>query len=330
MSSSLCQICSSGYIVNFLGKCILNTQLNTVNNVPNCAFTTSTNSTCSICIQGFQLTSSGSCQSPQCNVDGCSSCFNSTQCQTCGWGYIMTQSKTCQKVGLGCNIPFCQSCSSSQNCGQCMLGYQIDQINYINGITVYRCKKLSCPFNVTNCNMCVQNYNSIFQYNQILCATNSCMTGYMNVNGYCVANLLASPYVCNTVANCISCSYPNFCSQCAPGYSFTRHGACQINLCNVQNCASCSVNNICQQCNSGYTLTISNLSIVQPSDLINFGSYVYLQQCTLNNNINCTLSNCQYCLSNNVCGMCSTGYDFDVSGVNCIATCNVANCFTCS
>ena len=161
---------------------------------------------------------------------------------------------------------------------------------------VYSCKKLACPFNVTNCNACVQNYNSIFQYNQILCAVNSCMNGFININGYCVANLLSTPNICNLISNCLSCSYPNFCSQCSSGYSLTRYGTCQINVCNVQNCQSCSINNICQQCNSGYSLTIGNLSIFQPSDLINFGSYILLQQCTFNTNIQCIISNCQYCL----------------------------------
>jgi hypothetical protein len=103
-------------------------------------------------------------------------------------------------------------------------------------------------------------------------------------------------------------------------------------MCNVQNCRSCSLNNICQQCMAGYFLTNGNIALLTKSNIYNVNSFnmVNQQQCTLNTNISCNIANCLYCMSNNVCGYCSNGYDLDNSGVNCIATCNVMNCFQCA
>lgn len=196
-----------------MGQCILNSN-NTISsscNVQNCAYCQNTNGTCNNCLPGYQLTVSGTCVTPTCNIQGCTLCSNNLQCKTCGNGYLLNStSGTCYAIGFACNIQWCQTCTSNQSCGQCQLGYQLTPFS-LGGNTAYLCTKISCPYSISNCNACTQNYDSIFQYNQILCGQNSCMTGYMNVNGYCVPNITSVAPVCSGTPNCVSCSYNNFC-----------------------------------------------------------------------------------------------------------------------
>jgi hypothetical protein len=140
-------------------------------------------------------------------------------------------------IGYGCNVMWCQTCSNSQSCGQCNVGYQLSP--FTTGVnTVYLCTKIVCPFNVTNCMTCTQNYNATYLYNQVLCAANGCMPNYVNIHGYCIFNrtiLTGSPTNCDiaVVPNCISCSTSNFCNQCQVGYSLRRDGTCRPNFCTV-------------------------------------------------------------------------------------------------
>ena len=168
MSQSMCQICQSGYIVNFLGKCVSNAQ--TYNcDLAGCLYCSDSNNThvCTMCSKGYALFN-GTCIIGGCATSlacvGCSS-NNSSTCSQCSPGYaLMSNNNSCQPIGFGCNVANCMTCSSSQSCGQCNLGYQLMPFTF-SGSTVYMCTQLVCPFNITNCNACVQNYNSIFQYN---------------------------------------------------------------------------------------------------------------------------------------------------------------------
>lgn len=88
------------------------------------------------------------------------------------------------------------------------------------------------------------------------------------------------------------------------------------------------MNGICQQCAFNYQLNSGFLSIFKPSNAINFTLYL-LNQCTYNSGITCNISNCSYCLTNNVCAVCMSGYSININN-NCINTCNVSNCYQCS
>lgn len=263
-------------------------------------------------------------------MTACMACAPNGQCSACIPGYIINNtSNTCVQVGYGCTINACQVCSSSQSCGQCQLGYQLTPFQ-VGNLTVNLCQQMLCPFNVKNCNYCTYLYGSIFNFNNFLCAPGQCQTGFIYVNGYCVANLTLAPISCSNVTNCLQCSYPNFCSQCANGFSLSDHGSCVPTVCNVQNCQYCNQNEICQVCNPGYSLSLGNLAILNPtSGLYTFTNYLLLQQC-LPNSIICNISNCAYCFSNNTCDSCAQGYDFSVNNTNlCIAVCNVSNCYQC-
>lgn len=192
------------------------------------------------------------------------------------------------------------------------------------------CIKLPCPFNITNCKACVSAYDTVFNFNKIVCAPNQCADNYVYLNGYCVPSLPNNTtFTCN-VANCQNCSYNNFCSVCAAGYYLTRAGACQISSCNVPNCQSCGLNNICSQCANGYSLALGPLSLTSTyTNMVNFGLYLLQQQC-VPSSISCNISNCAYCLQNNVCAQCATGYDFSTTNSSmCAPACTIANCLQC-
>ena len=274
----------------------------------------------------YQLTSSGTCTNNVCAQTGCMACSSNGQCSACLVGYqFNSTSKSCQVAGYGCNDQNCQFCSGPQSCGQCKPGYQIGNYPATGSINSVRlCRPLICPYNVTNCMSCSLSYDSNFNFQKTLCS--ACNSGFILVNGYCVANLVAP--TCS-VSNCNSCSYNNFCKLCNSGFSLTSYGTCVPTQCTVANCASCSLNYICQQCNTNYTLALSPLQLTSAT-AYGFASWALTQQC-VPNTVSCNVANCAYCLSANQCASCATGYDFSASNSNlCVASCNVANCFQCT
>lgn len=273
---------------------------------------------------GFQLTTSNTCTNTTCPQAGCIACGSSELCSACAVGYnLNSTNKNCEPVGYGCNDVNCLICSQAQSCGQCKPGYQIAPYQ-TGSTTINICRPLVCPYNVSNCQSCSYTYNSDFNYQKVLCS--QCNTGYILVNGYCVAQL--TTYGCS-VANCNTCSYNNFCSACNPGFTLTSYGTCIPAQCNIPNCASCGLNFICQQCNSGYTLTNGALPSLG-TNVFTFASFALYLQCTPNT-ISCNVTNCAYCKQANVCATCATGFDFSSNNSNtCVPVCNVTNCLQCN
>lgn len=166
---------------------------------------------------------------------------------------------------------------------------------------------------VTNCQ----------QYGPMIAGTSSlsvgcinCMPNYVNVGGYCVANLTQSSFVCN-IANCVYCVQNNICGQCATGYTafMGATSSCVANYSPIPNCAVTGLLNpsatpTCAQCNNGYVLVDFVACVAIPA------------------NMTCNLTGCNYCLQNNVCAACVAGYS--LSSGTCAALCNITNCYTCS
>jgi hypothetical protein len=323
LNPMICQICQSGYFVGPLGKCIAQTINQQTCSIQNCLYCTNSNNTCAVCATGYQLTSSNTCTQNTCNTPNCVSCGSNGLCNGCSIGYnLLTSNSTCQQVGYGCTVPNCVSCSGPQNCGKCQDGY-LPTAYVQKGQTFYLCKKLSCPYNIQNCQTCVTNFNDLLNFNQVLCSL--CNSGYNLVNGYCVAQI--TTYTCSNVTNCLQCSYTNFCSLCNNNFSLTTSGTCVPTQCNVPNCAVCNVNNVCAQCNAGFTLNVASLPSVWNS-AVDFGTFA-LNTC-VPNSIICNITGCAYCNSNNVCASCIQGYDFSSQNPNqCVPTCTVSNCFQC-
>lgn len=275
------------------------------------------------------MTLSNTCTQNTCPITNCIQCGSNGSCKTCAFGYVLNFNNTvCSQAGYGCNVKWCSVCSGPQSCGQCQPGYILLPFTS-NNVTLYLCKQQACPFNITNCNLCVPSYNSIFTFNKWVCAPNGCATNYINLNGYCVPNINGMNFNCS-VPNCQSCSYNNFCSVCSTGYTLTREGNCQKAFCNVLNCQACSLNNICSQCMNGYTLVLGMLSVPNlVNNILNFAQ-LGLQQC-LPNAVTCNITNCAYCTQNNVCVTCATGFDFSNTTQNtCVAVCNVTGCLQCA
>ena len=274
------------------------------------------------------MTQSGTCTQTNCNIQGCTQCALNGSCSVCALGYFLNRTtQTCILIGYGCNMTGCAFCSGPQSCGQCQPGYSL--VSYsANGTLVNLCKVMPCPYNITNCMACVPSYNSIFNFNKLLCAPNKCAANYKNVNGYCVPNITGVSYNCS-VGNCSTCSYNNFCSVCNAGFYLTKAGTCQTVLCSAPNCQSCSLNNICQQCNTGYSLALGPLFWSSVSkNLVNFLNFTFYQQC-IPSTISCNLQYCAYCQTNNVCSMCAKGYDFAPNSSTCVSICSTPNCFQC-
>lgn len=242
--------------------------------------------------------------------------------------WFNSASQTCTLVGYGCNVQWCAFCSGAQSCGQCNPGFILVPYN-ANGTTINLCKKMPCPYNIPNCQACIPYYNSIFNFNKLMCAPNQCAANYQNVNGYCVPNINTVSFNC-TVNNCMSCSYNNFCGVCNSGFYLTKAGTCQVAMCNVPNCQACSLNNICQQCNTGYSLALGPLWFSSVNNnLVNFLNFALNQQC-IPSSISCNVQNCAYCQTNNVCAKCANGYDFNSTSSNiCSPICSVQNCLQC-
>ncbi len=295
-------------------------------NIQNCAFCSAANSTCTVCMPGFQLTSSNTCTNNTCAIAGCSKCASNGQCSACrvGWNFNM-QNKTCILVGYGCNDQNCLVCNGPQSCGQCKPGYQVGAFQTpLNGL-IGICRPLICPYNITNCMACSISYSTNFNFQKVLCS--QCNSGYILVNGFCVTNL--TTYGC-TVANCTMCSYNNFCSMCTPGFTLTSSGTCLPTSCIIPNCGSCQVNTICGQCNAGFALALGFMRTIS-SSLQNTIGFVFsaFSQC-VPNGISCNVTNCGYCTVNGICASCAPGFDFSTTSPStCAPVCNITGCLIC-
>lgn len=90
MTSTYCQICQSGYIVNVYGKCVNNANYIGQCLINNCIVCTN-NTSCATCASGYQKSTAApyTCIQLPCNLTGCASCSNSTTCSSCMYGYIL-------------------------------------------------------------------------------------------------------------------------------------------------------------------------------------------------------------------------------------------------
>lgn len=142
------------------------------------------------------------------------------------------------------------------------------------------------------------------------------------------------PYVLNSTDNqCYECeiAYATVCSSvvAATGCESGRYASDNYCYSCLLNCASCSSNSDCQSCQSGYFLNSSVLTCnLCPSNCLTCDQYNsnrclscssgYSLNATYNcQAVSCSVANCQYCSSTNVCGMCSPWYYWDSSTQKC-------------
>lgn len=141
----------------------------------------------------------------------------------------------------------------------------------------------------------------------------TCNQNFVNVGGYCVANISLGTYSCN-IQNCLYCIQNNACGQCAPGFTvyFSNPTVCVPNYSAIPNCVLTPIfTTLCFQCASGYVLVGFEACVPLPSTPVT-----------------CNISGCNYCLTNNTCAACLTGYSS--SNNTCTPICNISGCYQCS
>ncbi|KAL4474863.1 hypothetical protein ABPG74_001559 [Tetrahymena malaccensis] len=201
-------------------------------------------------------------QSLQCFscIDGCQSCYNDTQCQTCQDGYYLQINnnscvKSCDENQYPDSSNKCQNCQPQPGCQKC------NQQSCTQCIDAKKDPQ-------QNCQACINNLK--IQSDQCIdCQIQNCL---ILDQKYCQCQKYTPEYECQLthIENCSTQNYVNgqcICQQCSNG-TFNNNGVC-TNTCplgygkNVQtkNCDSCTLQyckdcsqdyQYCQLCQSGY------------------------------------------------------------------------------
>lgn len=170
-----------------------------------------------------------------------------------------------------------------------MTNSQAGAVSNLGSSCVLQTSSVGGSIPVTNC----QVYGNMFPGTSTLgvgCVT--CQQNYVNVGGYCVANISLGNYTCN-IENCVYCVQNNICGQCAPGYTvyIANAGVCAPNYSPIPNCLFTPLfSTACTQCASNYTL-VDSACVPIPNPVVT-----------------CNISGCNYCVTNNTCQSCMTGY----------------------
>ena len=317
-SGFTCQLCVPNYYVNTAYQCVASHTFNC--QITNCAVCTMSNGqeACTECLPTYQL-QGNTCTQRTCTISNCQICANNATCSNCLPEFVPNANNNlCQPKIYQCNVANCVLCKSANVCTQCSPGYIVTPqtatgSNLVIGSTCTQVTSSSGgQVQVTNC----------LQYGQMVPGTSglsigcvNCQSGFINVGGYCVANITQASYTCN-VANCAYCVQNNICGQCATGYTvFLGTGnICIRNYSPIPNCMvplmAAVATPLCAVCSPGYAL-VDNLACVSISNLV------------------CNIVGCSYCITNNTCSACMNGYTLNSNNNSCTASCSVPNCYQC-
>ncbi len=317
-----CQLCNTGYVVSPSYQCITAPTFNC--QVANCAICSTSANSCQTCQIGF-YPNGAACTALQCSINNCLTCTDASNCQTCIDGYQISNN-TCMPKYYPCAIQNCIYCKSPNVCGQCAPGFSVSlQVQQQNGVTVgSSCVQITSSVggvtSVTNC----QTFGPMIPGTSDLtigCIT--CNQNYINVGGYCVANITQVNYQCN-IANCVYCIQNNICGQCATNYtSYIAAGSyCVLNYSPIPNClltpfTVAGGSPTCSLCANGYALV---------SGIVN-GNSVNTCVKIPASGVTCNITGCNYCIQDNVCFACISGYS---KSNNTCSGCSVQNCAICS
>ena len=143
---------------------------------------------------------------------------------------------------------------------------------------------------------------------------------------------------CRSCPNgCSSCTNPDTCDACAPGYYLNDQKNCVY--CNVTGCANCTKQGVCAACQSGYFLANSSSCVYCGYLCEECASEKKCRKCRTDLEQSIYLSartgacnycpdGCKTCKSSGMCTSCKSGYT--LSGFQCI-TCSTIDldCRTC-
>jgi proprotein convertase subtilisin/kexin type 5 len=131
-----------------------------------------------------------------------------------------------------------------------------------------------------------------------------CQNPFVLVNGSCQSCVVTNALSCTSIVSASSCKSnyyvnDNYCSSC------------------LLNCATCTSSSTCTACNTNYYLNTSILTCspcsshctscnqYSPTTCITCDNGYYVNSSNYCSAYTCSLTNCVYCSSNNVCGQCS-------------------------
>ncbi|KAL4460055.1 hypothetical protein ABPG73_001733 [Tetrahymena malaccensis] len=177
----------------------------------------------------------------------------------------------------------CNQCSSQTVCTSCQQGYYL----FIDGTCKSPCPAMFRPdYSNTSC---VCRPNSSLQTNNC-----PCNTGFVDLGGVCQA----------CPSNCNSCSSQTACTTCQPTYYLFVDGTCK------SPCpATFQANNSNQSCVCRPNSTLSTNTC--PCNFQYLDVQGICQKCP---------SNCDSCLSQTVCSVCSLGYYLKIDNT-CVSQC---------
>lgn len=306
---------SDEYILE--GKCVK------CNNCPVC---TNETGKCTLCYEGFFLTTEGVCHS------------------NCGESQI--------KVGdecLPCNVDGCKICPTVDSCVECK-----DPLAVFENKCVENCPSKTylngkiCDYCSENCKTCEKSdlcteCLSPFVLQGTLCQ-NECNYGFANVNGICKE--------CHHSERCLECKADSLdkCTQCKLGF-YLKDDICVDNcgsnffvestnegdICSPckDNCKSCTDPFSCDRCDKPFLLENNNCvencdeGYVQVGEECKKCTNSLCALCSVNDQSICDKCKEGYVLKNNECtDNCGSGYYVDENKV--CQECSVKNCLTCS
>lgn len=229
--------------------------------VANCAVTRPNQPYCVTCNQGY-FAVNGACVVA--NVPNCQILSSPTTCSVCAQGYYLTTSG-CTPVANN-NVNNCQYFAADGTCLRCLVNYYLQSTTGANGVVTQSCIQITanlianCLFysSANVCSVCAQGYylsgNACLQGYVFVpnCSTYganfqclTCATNYYLTAGGCV---LSSPLV----ANCFQYSGNNACQYCNAGYVLNGNTCVQSNA--VANCLYYGANTQCVTCETNFYL----------------------------------------------------------------------------
>ena len=326
-SSNKCLVCIDDEIKLF-NECDNSDECSKIEGCLNCL----TSEECVICVQGYFLLG-GICI--KC-LEGCSICSNNKTCDYCMSGYELNSQKLCDL-----NYKFDYNTTSYS-----ILKEELIEKNYPEEVpkppkssilttfltptqtldiiltTTPKVQSetiIAIPAIITcdiNCLKCMRNGECL-----------ECEKLFILENNKCIKH-------CSD-ENCLNCSLINeneICDQCISGYT-PNEEKCTL-ICSDENCIKCSLSGDiehCFQCKNGYTLK-NDQCLVECQDEYCKTCSVDGKECTeceLNKKLvngRCAIQSntcsqyfkyCNYCIGNEKCVECYTGYELDINEKKC-------------
>lgn len=296
--SLTCVQCNSGYYV-LNGVCALRKSI-----ITNCLNYTLTSDTCSICADGYYVSTSGAfCIVYPSGILNCRSYVSPTVCSECLTNFYLSSNK-CLAVGTDKLIANCLYYSANGVCSKCSDGYALDG----NSCRLASAQNCLTYRTYRDCATCPPNYGL-----QLSSTSTDCVAIKTD---NCLIASVTSPFPCQL---CFSGFYPDL------------NGTCKQTSA-VSNCLYYDTASTCVACSIGYALTVdkkscynlgtfaskvdvncnSTLLVNTPTCTACQGGYLFgASGCEP-----CKAVNCFYCHPENTtrCMMCNSNFYMTASG----------------